>query len=418
MLNRFRSCALVAAAACTCAVLSTASAQSTITIFGQEYNVSRINYSDAIRLPRNNPLSPLVPFIESEGVQYIGENKILLSADDIADVATNIDDNWIVEVQLEEVDCQIVGITSWRKIFSQNPTAAGYDLNPTGVTFNPTASGFGGGGNVIASRGDGYLYAYSAQAGSLGTQLSFPIGTDCLAVPLTCGLPVDSRNSNMEDVSFAPINGGVFLAINQDRPTVEKWNATTGAFISDFPVGFAIPTALALADAKGVTFAAESEFLPPTLRGAGGVVIVSFDDNFPGLQAFDTDGNLLATEPLTVDGTNTGAPRLNVSDCIAGVLQIESLSFDPSTGRIFLNNQGALTFCNYLWVLTPTSYTCSACPVCPADYNQDGGVTGDDISAFFADFEAGSGCADTNVDGGITGDDIATFFIAFEAGGC
>ena len=60
----------------------------------------------------------------------------------------------------------------------------------------------------------------------------------------------------------------------------------------------------------------------------------------------------------------------------------------------------------------------SACPVCPADYNQDGGVTGDDIAAFFADFEAGGGCSDTNLDGGITGDDIAAFFTAFESGGC
>jgi len=45
-------------------------------------------------------------------------------------------------------------------------------------------------------------------------------------------------------------------------------------------------------------------------------------------------------------------------------------------------------------------------------------VTGDDVAAFFADFETGGGCADTNVDGGITGDDIAAFFTAFEAGGC
>ena len=81
-----------------------------------------------------------------------------------------------------------------------------------------------------------------------------------------------------------------------------------------------------------------------------------------------------------------------------------------------------------LSALAPISYranstvsdtgVCSACPACPADYNQDGGVTGDDIAAFFADFETGGGCADTNVDGGITGDDIAAFFTAFEAGGC
>jgi len=60
----------------------------------------------------------------------------------------------------------------------------------------------------------------------------------------------------------------------------------------------------------------------------------------------------------------------------------------------------------------------TGCLDCPADYNQDGGVTGDDIAAFFADYEAGAGCADTNLDGGITGDDIAAYFSIYEAGGC
>ena len=60
----------------------------------------------------------------------------------------------------------------------------------------------------------------------------------------------------------------------------------------------------------------------------------------------------------------------------------------------------------------------SGCATCPADFNQDGGVTGDDIAMFFAEFEAGTGCADVNQDGGITGDDVSSFFIAFESGGC
>ncbi len=60
----------------------------------------------------------------------------------------------------------------------------------------------------------------------------------------------------------------------------------------------------------------------------------------------------------------------------------------------------------------------SSCPSCPADYDLDGGVTGADIAAFFADFEQGLPCADTDLDGGITGGDIAAFFAAFEAGGC
>lgn len=60
----------------------------------------------------------------------------------------------------------------------------------------------------------------------------------------------------------------------------------------------------------------------------------------------------------------------------------------------------------------------STCPACAADYDQDGGVTGADIAAFFADFESGAQCADVDQDGGVTGGDIGSFFLVFEAGGC
>jgi hypothetical protein len=53
-----------------------------------------------------------------------------------------------------------------------------------------------------------------------------------------------------------------------------------------------------------------------------------------------------------------------------------------------------------------------------ADYNQDGGVDGPDIEAFFIDWEAGLPAADVNQDGGVDGGDVQTFFIAWEAGGC
>jgi hypothetical protein len=60
----------------------------------------------------------------------------------------------------------------------------------------------------------------------------------------------------------------------------------------------------------------------------------------------------------------------------------------------------------------------SGCAPCAADYDQDGGVTGADLAAFFADFEAGAICADVDQDGGVTGGDIGAFFFVFEAGGC
>jgi hypothetical protein len=55
---------------------------------------------------------------------------------------------------------------------------------------------------------------------------------------------------------------------------------------------------------------------------------------------------------------------------------------------------------------------------CFADFNNDGGIDGGDIEAFFTSWEAGSASADVNQDGGVDGGDIETFFSAWEAGGC
>ena len=57
-------------------------------------------------------------------------------------------------------------------------------------------------------------------------------------------------------------------------------------------------------------------------------------------------------------------------------------------------------------------------PPCPADFNQDGGVDGADVDAFFLAWESGDPSADVNADGGIDGGDVDTFFSAWEAGGC
>jgi hypothetical protein len=62
--------------------------------------------------------------------------------------------------------------------------------------------------------------------------------------------------------------------------------------------------------------------------------------------------------------------------------------------------------------------TVGTCPACPADFDQDGGVTGADVEAFFLAFEAGDPCGDTDLDGGVTGADVEAFFVAFENGGC
>lgn len=69
-------------------------------------------------------------------------------------------------------------------------------------------------------------------------------------------------------------------------------------------------------------------------------------------------------------------------------------------------------------LVTGNSPDCAACPACTADFDSDGGVTGADLAAFIASFEAGAACADVDRDGGLTGADVGAFFAAFEAGGC
>lgn len=57
-------------------------------------------------------------------------------------------------------------------------------------------------------------------------------------------------------------------------------------------------------------------------------------------------------------------------------------------------------------------------PFCRADYNDDGGIDGSDIEAFFIDWESGQMGADVNNDGGLDGSDVEQFFYDWTNGGC
>lgn len=52
-------------------------------------------------------------------------------------------------------------------------------------------------------------------------------------------------------------------------------------------------------------------------------------------------------------------------------------------------------------------------PPCPADWNLDGGIDGDDVIAFFQDWDAGVG--DIDESGGTDGDDVIFFFALWDA---
>jgi hypothetical protein len=54
---------------------------------------------------------------------------------------------------------------------------------------------------------------------------------------------------------------------------------------------------------------------------------------------------------------------------------------------------------------------------CYVDYNNDGGIDGDDVIAFFAQWDAASTCADVDNSGGVDGDDVILFFAQWDAAG-
>jgi hypothetical protein len=100
-------------------------------------------------------------------------------------------------------------------------------------------------------------------------------------------------------------------------------------------------------------------------------------------------------------------------------LYIDTLRIDPGsrlinlTCRIYYN-----TLVNNGVVDAPENLIPLQGVPCPADFNQDGGVDGADVVAFFAAWENGESIADVNLDGGVDGGDIDVFFAAWEAGGC
>ncbi|MBX3382600.1 MAG: hypothetical protein KF864_03725 [Phycisphaeraceae bacterium] len=55
---------------------------------------------------------------------------------------------------------------------------------------------------------------------------------------------------------------------------------------------------------------------------------------------------------------------------------------------------------------------------CVGDFNQDGGIDGADVEAFFLAWEDSEPAADVNQDGGVDGADVEFFFNAWESGDC
>ncbi|MBS0197490.1 MAG: hypothetical protein JSR77_12100 [Planctomycetes bacterium] len=125
--------------------------------------------------------------------------------------------------------------------------------------------------------------------------------------------------------------------------------------------------------------------------------------------------NNLENGPLAIGGSPTCATVSGARDhtvalalaCTGGAGDVDGRQF-----RCIVSNA-----CGSVTSAAATLSVC-ACLECPADFNQDGGIDGTDVSAFFDRWEVGQCDADVNNDGGVDGTDVSVFFAAWEAGGC
>ncbi len=207
------------------------------------------------------------------------------------------------------------------------------------------------------------------------------------------------------DIDVHPTTGLVAVRANNDLAIVNR-GANNGNDFSNPN----ITNGLILVDGGDAPFVNGQNVSILWGMPGGDVVAYNFRDNGAAGQAFagkirfvNTDGTPAATQLLNADGSTFDAALGN---------GYYDLFWDGQNQRLAIadfNNRQIYIF----GVDQP-----STCPACAADFDQSGGVDGDDIAAFFNDWQAGAPCGDVDGSGGVDGDDIPFFFARWEAGGC
>jgi hypothetical protein len=144
---------------------------------------------------------------------------------------------------------------------------------------------------------------------------------------------------------------------------------------------------------------------PPTANAGSAQTVVDADRG--GDELVTLDGSL-SSDP---DGTIVSYVWSEGGQTIATGVSPSALF---ATGQ----HQVTLTVTDNSNATATSTVSITVVEPCIADFNQDGGVDGSDVEAFFAAWETGDASADANADGGIDGADVETFFIAWEQGGC
>jgi len=147
-------------------------------------------------------------------------------------------------------------------------------------------------------------------------------------------------------------------------------------------------------------------------------VIRNNDPDIDGF--FFSVGTDLPTQiPVNINVPNFG---VEYSRTFAGSTTLPSLNLLDYPGQWAFDDISSYNFniargeMSVPTIMTPETITIYTDPPCRADHNGSGGVDGDDIIAFFADWDASRSAADFNNDSGVDSDDVIGFFAAWDAG--
>jgi len=159
------------------------------------------------------------------------------------------------------------------------------------------------------------------------------------------------------------------------------------------------------------------------VRGQGGLLAVLYPNPVPLAQFMESfqagSSAALHTVGNNPSGTNPyDSPPQMVSGSGSGLSFAMTLSAGISAANVaYFSITNVALSPSFVGALLFTSGHITIAGGCIGDYNNDGGVDGGDIGAFFQEWSDGLTEADVNGDGGVDGQDVEFFFVRW-SGGC
>ncbi len=277
----------------------------------------------------------------------------------------------------------------------------------------------------------GRLYAIGDGANNFGT-LSVSIGSFArISTPIAAP----------QGLTYEPFLG-VFYAIDNFRKLYTIVPGTGAATLLGTVSGTTLtlnglafdPKAkvlYAIAQSNGQLLKINTTTLTATTLGAPRAGVVGALEVGPGPD-YDLYGINDSTASRLIKLDKSNGIQTVVGSLGAGIVDCNGLAFNPDDGQFYTINAGTeqlLKVNPATGVATVVGSTggvfgstfgmaaiIDAPAQCPADFNGDGFVTGEDFDAFVTAFEAGALSSDFNGDGFVTGEDFDAFVAAFETG--